>query len=247
MQGCFSPPGVRILSPFILHTYTGGDCFHSFIFHSFIFFTSFIILFFVHQTVHLSLFCLSFYIKQSTTSMPRSTTPGWIDWKTAPAREILLADLEPGGILNDRDDMSEELVWEFYRELPEFWKVVFDQFKKRLRDHRKQATSARVMAKRDKAALKHDRELFPRQKRNTKGELVFDLHPAKALLRRDIKNNLHEEMKPSALRRTKREYRAFKLRIFEHRVYQEVRRKKWFFYLDLQRAKLRSAPRRTTK
>ena len=53
--------------------------------------------------------------------MPPSNKPGWINWIKCPGRQILLEDLEPGGILHGREDLSAEyLFWGYYLTLPEF-------------------------------------------------------------------------------------------------------------------------------
>jgi hypothetical protein len=170
--------------------------------------------------------------------------PGWINWRKAAAREIILEDLEPGGILNGLDHLSATDVWEFYRKLPQFELVVFSQFEERLKCHREQAGPLSEMAKRDAAAVLHDRSLYERCPNNTRGELVFDMHPAKHLLRADVKNKLHETLKPYALQQTRPEYMMFKKEIFKHRIYQEIRHQKFLHFLALKRDKQRSAPPR---
>jgi hypothetical protein len=83
--------------------------------------------------------------------------------------------------------------------------------------------------------MEHDRTLYPRSEKNSRGELVFDLHPAKMLLREDLKNGLHKRMSPSALRRTREEYKAFGKSIFKHRIYQELARQKMINWLEKKR------------
>jgi hypothetical protein len=73
------------------------------------------------------------------------------------------------------------------------------------------------------------------------------MHPAKLLLRQDVKDEKHATMTPSELKSTRQEYKQFELVIFKRRIYQEVRRKKFFHYLELERLKARPAPRRTNE
>jgi hypothetical protein len=173
-----------------------------------------------------------------------SKTKGWIIWRKSDARAMILEDLEPGGVLIGMDHLSAEDVWEYYRKEPQFKLVVFSQFEARLKDHRKQAGDARKMAKRDALAVVHDRSLYQRHPHNKRGELVFDMHPAKHLLRTDVKDKVHETMGPSALQKTRPEYMLFKQEIFQHRIYQEIRHQKFLHYLALKRAKQRRAPPR---
>ena len=64
---------------------------------------------------------------------------GWINWKTCPAREIVMSDLRPGGALYQRDNITAEEIFPWYQNKPGFEKVVFSQFKARLATHRQAA------------------------------------------------------------------------------------------------------------
>ena len=86
-------------------------------------------------------------------------------------------------------------------------------------------------------ALAHDRGLFPRQTENHRGEPVFDLSAAKLLLRADVEEGKHLQMTPSQLQLYRVEYEPFDPRKFAHRIYQEVRRKKFINYLNQRRAR----------
>ena len=61
--------------------------------------------------------------------------------------------------------------------------------------------------------------------------------PAKRWLREDVKNKVHETMKPSEFRNTRAEYLPFKLHKFKEHVYQEIKRQKFIFYLQQKRKK----------
>jgi hypothetical protein len=189
---------------------------------------------------------LRFSHPKHITSMPSTRNPDWIDWRSSAARQILLEDLEPEGILFEKGHISPEQAWKFYSTLPEFSRVVFTQFEARLKDHRTQVNKKSGASQRDVQALAHDMALYPRQGHNGRGEPVFDLSAAKPLLREDVRNNLHATMVPSVFQQTRQEYRVFKPHIFKHRIYQEVRRQKYLHYLELKRAKLRHPSRIST-
>ena len=174
---------------------------------------------------------------QQQSKVSRAKSNGWIDWRSSAARVILLRDLEPDGPLAGKDDVPAEQVFGFYKDQPGFEQVVFDQFKDRLAGHRKQAARDRQYAERDSEACRVDRIVHPRNTRNTRGELVFDLHPAKRLLRMDVAKGIHKTMAPLALQATRPAYGEFKSKIFKHRVYQEVRRQKFIHYLEIKRSK----------
>ena len=69
--------------------------------------------------------------------------------------------------------------------------------------------------------------------RNKRGGLVFDLTPAKTLLRGDVAQKKHEEMTPQQLKASRPEYHQFSPDKFRQRIYQEVRRQNYVNYLEL--------------
>ena len=87
----------------------------------------------------------------------------------------------------------------------------------------------------------HDRQLHPRQLTNHRGELVFDLHPAKLLLCEDIKAGAHVEMVPSKFQQTRVEYKEFDPDIFRQRIYQEERYQKYQNWLEDKRTEKQRA------
>jgi hypothetical protein len=163
------------------------------------------------------------------------TTDSRIKWRSSAAREIILEDLEPGGILYQQDSVPAAEVFEFYECFPEFEDVKFEQFEARLKDHRAQAARRILRSQREEACLRHDRLLHPRQTHNERGEPVFDMTKAKELLQEDVKNKVHETMEARDLQLSRIEYRPFQAHIFSQRIKQEVRRQKYFYYLELKR------------
>jgi hypothetical protein len=79
--------------------------------------------------------------------------------------------------------------------------------------------------------------VYPRQLQNERGELVFDLHEAKALLRADVKAGKHSSMVPSLFQGTRTEYEEFDGDIFRHRIYQEEHYQKYLNWLESKRTK----------
>ena len=78
-----------------------------------------------------------------------------------------------------------------------------------------------------------DHKLFPRKAHNERGEQpVFDMSPAKPLLRQDTKDEMHLHYKTSKnLQLSRLEYKPFKPRIFHNRILQEIRLQKYIHYL----------------
>jgi hypothetical protein len=58
----------------------------------------------------------------------------------------------------------------------------------------------------EETAFRHDRLLHPRSNTDSRGNLVFDVHPAKLLLRQDVENGVHLTMDHIQLRRTRLQY-----------------------------------------
>jgi hypothetical protein len=141
----------------------------------------------------------------------------------------------PDGILFGKDHVDAKDVWNFYKSQPGFEEVVFDQFRARLNDHRKQVSTLYLRSREEEAALVHHRSMYPRERTNGMGQLVFDMTPAGDLIREDIKHNHHVGKTPSVFQMTRPEYQVFKKKQFKDRIYQEIRHKKFIYYLEQKR------------
>ena len=179
--------------------------------------------------------------------MVRSKKPGWVDWIKSPAKEIIMQDLGPGGPLHNRDHISAEDIFPWYKRTPAFDDVVFDQYKARLKDYRKAVAEILHRSMQEEQYFAQDLALYPRQTHNERGRLVFDMSPAKMLLREDIKNELHITIYLTArkLQASRIEYKPFGSKEFSDRIRQEVKRNKYSHYLELKRGKLRNGNTKT--
>ena len=150
---------------------------------------------------------------------------------------MLFEDLERGILPLTEDELSAEDAWNsVYVHMPEFIMVAFSQFEARLKDHRKQVTKLKVAASTQQDAFERDRGLHPRRTHDRRGRLVFDMSSAKAKLREDVSNDAHLNTSPTRLHRSRPEYQQFSLDEFRPRIYQEVRRQKFIYYLACKRA-----------
>jgi hypothetical protein len=145
-----------------------------------------------------------------------------------------MEDLRPGRPLRLCDDAPAEDIFPWHKQLPAFEKVVFSQFEARLKDHR--------MA----AAKDVHRATHPRQTRNEKGELVFDMHPAKLLSKEDIENKLHltTHNAPGKLQASRVECKLFKPKQFGERTQQEIKLQKRFHCLKLRSEGVRNGKKK---
>ena len=160
-----------------------------------------------------------------------------INWNHSKAQKRLNADLEPGAMLDGQDHLSAEVCWEYYKNVPAFKKILFEQFKEALPRHREQAYARRQLALRDEKAVKKARELYPRQPRDSKGRLKFDTHPSKKLLQEDVKiaRSKKEKLNALNLQHTKTDYMDFDSDRFQQRILQENKRQKFLSYLESKR------------
>ena len=170
--------------------------------------------------------------------MPRKQKPGTIKWPKSEARNIVLNDLLKGVLPVDAKELSAEDAWELsHKNMVEFKDAPFEQFKDRHRDHRRQMKNGLQRDDIEKEASQHNRNLCPGQPKNSKGELVFDLHPAKLLLRKDVAERKHLMMKPMELQERRPECLLFDCCKFEERIYQEVRQVKFINWLEISQNK----------
>ena len=146
---------------------------------------------------------------------------------------MIIDDLESGALPLDKGKMSAQDAWDvLYKDLPEFKEVPFEKFQDRLRDHRKQVKKLRVHSEMEYAAFLHDRQLYPRKEKNSKGEPVFDMSDAKELLRNDIKSGMHHLMSPAHIYKIREEYQLFAATKFKERIYQGVCRTKFINWMN---------------
>lgn len=167
--------------------------------------------------------------------MPRGQrNPNTIDWTNSESKAIVLDDLESGSISIDNSDTAEDLYYGMYQFTPEFITegVKFEQFKARLRDHRKQVKDRMERSSWEMAALAHDRLMQPKKTHNIRGEKVFYLTPAYRLLAMDVAANKHQIMTPSELKLSRPEYAEWNLKLFDQRIRQAIRRKRFVNYLN---------------
>ena len=142
--------------------------------------------------------------------MAKSKKDGWVNWRKHPAREIILQDFERGGLFYGvpPDTLDIQMIFLMYKTLHKefFSQIVFDQFEARMRSYMANASERRERSNMEELAMNLDRQRHPQATMNARGELVFDLHPAKELLREDVENKIHEDMTPDELRMTCDEY-----------------------------------------
>ena len=161
---------------------------------------------------------------------------GWVDWKKTKAKKILIEDLENDVLPLSADDMSAIDCWKIYKQYPEFRGIQFDQFEERLADHRAAIERQKNVSYYDEESFLRDRMLRPVKPTNQRGEPKFYLSPAYDLLKEHIKEKKHKRLSPLTLWYGFEPYQAFDKSKFRQRIYQEERKQKFIFQLELKRA-----------
>lgn len=173
----------------------------------------------------------------ATPKKPRKPrNPDFISWRGSEARCLIIEDVVSGALPLYESECTAEVAWDIlYKDNVAFADVPFAQFKARLRDHRAQVKKSVGRSMHEEKCLMHDRSLFPRKLKNARGELVFDLHPAKDILREDVAAKKHVGIKPEVLWRSHPEYGEFDKDVFRGHLYQEIRRVKFINFLQMRR------------
>jgi hypothetical protein len=143
-------------------------------------------------------------------------------------------DLHSGAISMDNTDKAYDLYYGMYCHTPEFIaeKVPYEQFRDRLNYLRKTLAQKMDGIAWQVAALHHDRLITPKPTHNHRGEPVFYLTEAAALLMLDVEEGKHKTMTPSQLRESRTEYTQFDLAYFDRRLRQAIRKLRFINYLN---------------
>lgn len=151
-------------------------------------------------------------------------TPTKIPWTGSVSRRLLLQDLRKGDIPLDPTEMSPP---EVYFQRPEFADFEYTRFRARLNDLRKKVTAEKNRSTFDSVALARDRLNFPKKATNHRGEPRWEGSEAERLLKKDIEDGKHKNLKPKALYESQNEYMKYSLAAFRGHIYQEVQTRKF--------------------
>jgi hypothetical protein len=139
------------------------------------------------------------------------------NWKDSEAKRLLREDIIAGVI---QASMAAKDVYDMR---PEYKKWAFKNFQTNLKNLRKAIADSYARMLADCEAYGHDRALLMTLGAGTNPQDVpWHKSEAKKLLKKDIDNGKHKQMKPEALHGTREEYQAFSLKTFRNHIYQEV-------------------------
>ena len=148
------------------------------------------------------------------------------NWQKSDAKKLLLQDLRSGEIPLDSESMTPR---DAFFQRPEFAEFGgYENFPSRLRSARQHIACKNDRAASDCAALAHDRKIYPKPDNNHRGEPRWEGSEAERLLRNDMDEDKHKQMKPELLYNAREEYyKNYPLKVFREHIYQEEKRRKF--------------------
>jgi hypothetical protein len=141
-------------------------------------------------------------------------------WIKSEAKEILKKDIIDGIVNDTMDARYVYLMHEEYKEYD------FKKFQNNFRSLKKVIKKHIHRAQDDDACLKHDLVDHHRNDVTSGGFPFWDTSNARVLLKKDIDEGLHNQMRPMELWQSRNEYQEFTLKKFRDHVTQESRRRK---------------------
>jgi hypothetical protein len=157
-------------------------------------------------------------------------------WRGSKAKSFLTEDLVDGTIPLSSDEMD---AFDVYLSRVEFTEFPFENFKSNLRALRKKIQEKQELALEEYEALQHDRNLFPKNATNQRGEPRWSGSDAERLLKLDMDQGYHTIMRPQLLWESCDEYQIFSLTVFRKHIYQEERSRKFHSYISSKKASAR--------
>ena len=157
-------------------------------------------------------------------------------WSTSKAK-LLLIEMHRDNKYPIHNLSAEEV----YKLHPEFQLHPFERFKENLKSLRAAVTKEKEILEQNHKDFAHEQFHFPRKKKTSRGEHFWDTHAANILLQqdlKDIKEGRKEELAPSKLRASRKEYQDFTGRKFCSHVHQEKRNQRETAYWIPKRNKM---------
>lgn len=150
-------------------------------------------------------------------------------WRNSTAKRQLECDLIRGTIPLDANVMGAR---EVHSKRAVFQTFPYEQFRDRLNDLRKAIKKKMDSANADAVALQRDRQLFPTLTHDENGRRRWEGSDAERLLKVDMKNDLHNMMRPKALYELRWEYSQFDLQTFRGHIHQAKKTKVFRSYVE---------------
>jgi hypothetical protein len=144
-----------------------------------------------------------------------------VDWKKSRAKALL------NKLLHDRESRLHKMTArEIHESHPWFQEYPFDRFKENVANLKKQVQESWAIIDRDIEIVREELRNFPQSCEGNRGYPRWDKHPAKQLLRQDIKAGKYNLGEAQKFQTTRAEYLCFPLHVFRDHIHQERRRQR---------------------
>jgi hypothetical protein len=144
-----------------------------------------------------------------------------VDWKKSRAKAFL------NKLLHDRESRLHKMTArEIHESHPWFQEYPFDRFRENVANLKKQVQASWAIVDRDIEIVKEELRNFPQSSEGNRGYPRWDKHPAKQLLRQDIKAGKYKLGEAQQFQTTRAEYLLFPLHVFRDHIHQERRRQR---------------------
>ena len=140
-------------------------------------------------------------------------------WRNSEAKEILLNGLIDGNIPLSKAEMAPEDVYALHAA---FQKFPYTNFRTNLNNLCKDIAGQKQNTQIDESRLAHDRALMKREM-TQRGYAFWPESEAKQLLIQDLKDGIHNILKPKELHQTRPQFLQFPLSVFRDHIHQELR------------------------
>lgn len=138
-----------------------------------------------------------------------------IPWKDSAAKEQLTNDILEGKVSLD---MKPKVVFAMH---PALYAPYAKNFAANYRSLQRSIQNLHARRDEDHAWVSHDRRLHPPSNVGPRGYPRWDGHAAQRYLKQDVAAGKHEAMSPQELRKTRRAYMKFPLKVFTDHIHQE--------------------------
>jgi hypothetical protein len=145
------------------------------------------------------------------------------EWRTSKAKDLVAQDIIDGNIPLEGDINPEEIFQRLYADNPLFSNFPFDKtrYKDRIERLRNAIGRLQHWAAFDSEKVLEDIAKHTPHNKNIRGELRWDGSEAQQLLKQDVEQGRHLQLKPRELRETREEYKVFGLRVFQKHIDQQ--------------------------
>jgi hypothetical protein len=137
-------------------------------------------------------------------------------WKNSEAKCLLHDDIISGDVPASMEAKD------IYNMRPEYKNFEYSKFRTNLKNLRETIAKGYRRMQMDCEAYGHDRAVLKELQAANPQYIAWHESEAKMLLKQDIDEGKHHQLKPSELHASREHYKTFSLKVFRNHIYQEV-------------------------